>query len=386
MAEYPGVYVEEISTRTHEIAGVATSTAAFVGFAPSGPADPIIIEGIAEYEAEFGKISEAQPLSSAVADFFANGGMRAVIVRAGPGGRRTQGDQLIGDATAKTGLSALERVEEAIGLLLVPDVAYLTEGEAAKVTNAAASFAEAHGIFHIADIPNTAGSKGVAAAIQWSAGVTRNRNVALYYPWLVAGGAGKTKAKRLRPPSAVAAGIYARLDNARGVWKAPAGGDATTNGVADLGQKVTAADAEQLQSASINAIRTFEGKGIALWGARTFAAEGDHEWKYVNVRRLLLFLEHSIDEGLQWAVFELNDENLWARIRLEVSSFLHTAWRAGAFLGSKPEDAYFVTCDATTMTQDDIDNGRLIVLVGVAPVRPAEFVIFRIQILLANAS
>jgi hypothetical protein len=197
---------------------------------------------------------------------------------------------------------------------------------------------------------------------------------------MAATGTGKKKAQSARPPSAIAAGIYARLDQARGVWKAPAGGEATPNGIADLAQKVTTADAEKLQGASINAIRKFEGKGIMLWGARTFAATGDSEWKYVNVRRLFLFLERSIEEGLSWAVFEPNGEDLWAQVRLEISSFLYMAWRAGAFPGTKPEEAYFLKCDRTTMTQNDVDNGRLIVLIGIAPIKPAEFVIFRIGV------
>ena len=376
MPDYPGVFVEEVSTRTREIAGVPTATAAFVGFAPSGPTDPIIISGTAEYEATFGKTSAAQPMSSAVADFFRNGGSKAVILRVSSTRRaRTESHQLIGHAKTKTGLHALNHVREPIGLLLVPDAAHLSEQDAADVVNAAASLSEARGVFHIADIPRAVAGKGAAAAVQWSTGVARSQNLAFYHPWLVTGAGTK---KTTRPPSAIAAGIYARLDQARGVWKAPAGGEATSKGIADLAQKVTTADVEKLQSASINSIRKFEGKGIMLWGARTFAAEGDAEWKYVNVRRLFLFLERSIENGLKWAVFEPNCEDLWAQVRLEVSSFLHTAWRAGAFQGTKPEDAYFVKCDPTTMTQNDIDNGQLIALVGIAPAKPAEFVIFRI--------
>ena len=375
MPDYPGVYVEEVSTRTREIVGVPTSTAAFVGFAPSGPTDPTIISGVAECETAFGKTS--RPLSSAVADFFRNGGTKAVIVRVGS----DQADQLIGNARKKTGLHALNRVDEPIGLLLVPDAAYLSAQDAVDVVNAAASFSEARGVFHIADIPRAVASKGASAAVQWSAPIARNRNLAIYYPWVVAaGGTGTKKAKRLGPPSAIAAGIYARLDQARGVWKAPAGQDATAIGVTGLGLNVAAADTGALQNAGINAIRKMPGGEVVLWGARTFADTGDSEWKYVNVRRLFLFLKRSIEEGLSWAVFEPNGEDLWAQVRLEVFSFLHTAWRAGAFQGIKPEEAYFVKCDATTMTQNDIDNGRLIALIGIAPVRPAEFVIFRIGV------
>jgi phage tail sheath protein FI len=238
-------------------------------------------------------------------------------------------------------------------------------------------------MFLIADVPETVACKGHNEAVRWAGCLARSRNMAIYFPWLVAG-SGKTK--RSKPPSGAVAGIYARLDNTRGVWKAPAGGEAIPNGIATLAQKVTSADAEKLQGASINAIRKFEGKAIMLWGARTFAAENDAEWKYVNVRRLFLFLERSIEEALRWAVFEPNGENLWAQIRLEISSFLHTAWRAGALIGNKPEDAYFVKCDRTTMTQNDIGNGRLIAMIGVAPTKPAEFVIFRIGLTAATPS
>jgi phage tail sheath protein FI len=126
----------------------------------------------------------------------------------------------------------------------------------------------------------------------------------------------------------------------------------------------------------VNCIRRFPGRGTRVWGARTLA--DDPQWKYVNVRRLFLYLEESMDEGTQWAVFENNDERLWARVRQSLSNFLTTAWRDGALMGTTPEEAFYVTCDRTTMTQDDIDNGRLIAEVGVAPVKPAEFVIIRI--------
>jgi len=376
---HPGIHIEELSNRMREIEGVPTATAGFVGFAPNGPTDPTTVNSIVEYEAAFGRVSPAQPLSSGVEEFFRNGGTKAVILRAGSGDptrrRARRSNPLIGTAKAKTGLHALSRVVDPVGLLLVPDAAYLAASEAIEVTNAAAALAEQHGIFHIADVPKDVAGKGPAAAVQWSAGLARSRNLAIYYPWLAVGAG---KAKRLRPPSAVAAGIFARMDRTRGVWTAPAGQDATTAGVTGLAVKATSVDAGALQSAGINPIRNIAGAAIVLWGARTFAAEP--EWKYISVRRLVLFLENSIEDGLSWAVFEPNTAPLWAQVRLEVSSFLHTAWRAGAFQGTKPDEAYFVRCDGTTMTQSDIDNGRVIAMIGVAPVRPAEFVIIRISL------
>ncbi len=126
----------------------------------------------------------------------------------------------------------------------------------------------------------------------------------------------------------------------------------------------------------VNCIRAFPGRGIRVWGARTISS--DTLWKYVNVRRLFIFLEESIEESTQWVVFEPNDQKLWARVRQTINQFLTRVWKDGALFGSTPEEAFFVKCDETTMTQDDIDNGRLIIMIGVAPVKPAEFVIFRI--------
>ena len=131
-----------------------------------------------------------------------------------------------------------------------------------------------------------------------------------------------------------------------------------------------------LNQEGVNVLRSFDGEGIRLWGARTLSS--DPEWKYINIRRYLLFLEHSIDQGTQWAVFEPNGEALWATVRRSVEDFLDAQWRSGALVGRTPQDAYFVRCDRTTMTQDDLDHGRLVALVGVAPLKPAEFVIFRI--------
>ena len=132
-----------------------------------------------------------------------------------------------------------------------------------------------------------------------------------------------------------------------------------------------------LNPKNINCIRAFQGRGIRVWGARTIAPKGS-EWKYINVRRLFLFLEESIDESTQWVVFEPNNEALWARVVQTISNFLLGIWKSGALMGTSPEEAFFVKCDRSTMTQDDIDNGKLIVLIGVAPTKPAEFVIFKI--------
>ena len=205
---------------------------------------------------------------------------------------------------------------------------------------------------------------------------------ALYYPWLLIDDPFPKNLSNISPfaipPAGHVVGIYARVDNQRGVHKAP--GNEVVSGINGLQRTLYKAQQDILNPypVNINVIRDFRtnDRGIVVYGARVITSDSD--WKYVNVRRLLIFIEASIDRGMQWAVFEPNDEPLWARVRRSISNFLTLVWRNGALQGSKPEEAFFVKCDFTTMTQTDIDEGRLIVVIGVAPVKPAEFVIIRI--------
>jgi phage tail sheath protein FI len=193
-----------------------------------------------------------------------------------------------------------------------------------------------------------------------------------YTPWLEV----IENGQRLRlPASGHVAGIYARTDVERGVWKAPA--NEVVRGIVGLRSYITTGEQEILNPRGVNCIRRFEGRGLRVWGARTLSS--DPEYRYTNVRRFLIYLEASIDRGTQYVVFEPNAPPTWSRVVDSISAFLHTQWREGALFGRRPEDAFFVRCDETTMTADDIQNGRLICLIGVAIVRPAEFVIFRIQ-------
>lgn len=382
---YPGVYIEEAPVGPCSIEGTPTSTAGFVGFAQRGPINmPIVVASVSEFVTAFGKINASLPLSAAVESFFLNGGKRAVIVRAGsanePRRRRARAGEITGQAEENSGLQALHLCREQLGLLLTPDAAFMSVDDAAQVSAAAAQFADGCNIFYICDVPDAVARLGPDAVVRWAGGsAPNNRNVAIYYPWLKAGGTRKAGNASLRPPSAIAAGIYASVDASRGVWKSPAGTDAVVTGTAGLAAKLSDAALKELESASINPILKIASSSIVLWGARTRAAD-DQEWRYVAVRRLGLFLENSISAGISWATFEPGGEQVWARIRLAVSSFLHTTWRAGAFQGARPQDAYFVRCDATTMTADDIANGHIVVLVGFAPMKPAEFVVLRIAL------
>jgi len=200
---------------------------------------------------------------------------------------------------------------------------------------------------------------------------------AIYYPRIVVLDL-LTNADITVPPSGHMAGIYARVDDTRGVYKAPA--NELISGIDAIEIKVSKGDQDVLNPypTNINVLRDFtaQSRGLRVYGARCITS--DNEWKYINVRRLFIFLEHSLDIGTQWAVFEPNDQALWARLTQSVSAFLNTVWADGALMGATAAQAFFVRCDQTTMTQDDIDNGRLVMIVGVAPVFPAEFVIIQI--------
>ena len=196
---------------------------------------------------------------------------------------------------------------------------------------------------------------------------------AMYHPWLQMFDAG-AKRPAYFPPSGAMAGIFARSDNERGVHKAPA--NEVVRGCTGLSCSYNNGEQDILNPVGVNLIRAFPGRGIRVWGARTISSNG--LWKYINVRRLFIYVEESIKASTNWVVFEPNSETLWSRVTRTIETFLATCWRDGALAGSSPDQAFFVECGPTTMTQDDIDNGRLICQIGIAPVKPAEFVIFRI--------
>ena len=196
---------------------------------------------------------------------------------------------------------------------------------------------------------------------------------AMYHPWLEMYDAG-AKRSAYFPPSGAMAGIYARTDVERGVHKAPA--NEVVRGCTGLSCAYNEGEQDILNPIGVNLIRSFTGRGIRVWGARTISSNG--LWKYLNVRRLFIYVEESIKANTNWVVFEPNSTVLWSRVTRTIETFLATCWRDGALAGSSPDQAFFVECGPTTMTQDDIDNGRLICQIGIAPVKPAEFVIFRI--------
>jgi phage tail sheath protein FI len=209
----------------------------------------------------------------------------------------------------------------------------------------------------------------------------KEKNAAVYFPRLKQANPLREGQIETFVPCGTVAGIIARTDATRGVWKAPAGLQANLAGVNALAVPLTDAENGELNPLGVNCIRTFAAAGHVIWGSRTLMGDDRlaSEWKYIPVRRVTLYIEESLYRGTQWAVFEPNDEPLWAQLRLAVGSFMNSLFRQGAFQGSTPSDAYFVRCDSTTTTQADIDRGIVNVMVGFAPLKPAEFVILYIQ-------
>lgn len=284
-----------------------------------------------------------------------------------------------GSVSERVGLGGLEPIDD-VTMIVAPDLmtAY-QEGEldmkgVQAVQQALIDYCELiRYCFAILDAPPGLMPQEVK---EWRMQVNYDSTrAALYYPWIeigdMTGGNGRT---RLVPPSGHMAGVYARVDNTRGVHKAPANEIVRT--VLGLEVNVTKGEHDLLNPIGVNVIRSFPGRGIRIWGARTLSS--DASWRYIPVRRLFNMIEESIERGTQWVVFEPNDPFLWGRVKRDVSAFLKVIWRTGALFGATPEQAFYVKCDAETNPPELRDLGQMVVEIGIAPVKPAEFVIFRI--------
>ena len=307
---------------------------------------------------------------------------------AGSDGKPPDGQGLIGDPLAKpskTGLYALDNVS--FNILSLPDVMNLADSEAFAVISAAETYCAPRWAFFLVDAPQGGpgdSQRDTMTGIQeWLTqnATLRSSYAALYFPRLQIPDPLNGFRLRSVAPSGTIAGLYARTDGTRGVWKAPAGTTATLTNVAGLTFTMTDAENGVLNPLAINGLRVLATYGNVCWGARTLAGADQlaSDWKYIPVRRLALYIEASLYLGTQWVVFEPNDEPLWSQIRLSVGTFMQNLFRQGAFQGSTPQSAYFVKCDSDTTTQADIDLGVVNILVGFAPLKPAEFVILQIQ-------
>jgi phage tail sheath protein FI len=390
----PGVYIEEVSTGARPIQAVGTSTAGFVGIAPDPAARPHEAVAVNNWS-QFVKIfapegTTSTPLSHAVYGFFLNGGRRCFVVNVGAGG------SVLGGGRERQGLDVLKEVDE-VAIVAVPGFTDAASWDAAlghcedrkdrvAVLDAPAEIRDPT----LFTVPASAGparrrGKEGEETTEPSAApaAVRPRSSdkgygAFYFPWIqVADPLAPPRSKNplvFVPPSGHLAGIYARSDAARGVHKAPA--NEVIVGALDLSYRVTHDEQGELNSSGINCIRLFQ-RDIRVWGARTLA-DGASEWRYLNVRRLFNMIEESIAIATRWVVFEPNNYALWSALRRDVSAFLRLLWRDGALLGRTPEEAFFVKCDEETNPPESIDAGRVVVVIGIAPVKPAEFIIFRI--------
>lgn len=282
-------------------------------------------------------------------------------------------------AAQDSGVYRLDRVD-LFNLLCVPGLTPSSDDSSAAI-GTLQGYCRDHRAFYLVDAPEDADLADMQDPLPDALVGNSATNAALYFPWVRAADALQENRIRPFPPCGFVAGIYARTDSTRGIWKAPAGSEASVNGAVGVVTPLTDLENGTLNPRGINCIRSMPVYGTVVWGARTLhgADERGSEWKYVPVRRLALFLEETLFRNTQWVVFEPNDEPLWAQIRLNIGAFMNTLFRQGAFQGASPKEAYFVRCDHSTTTQNDIDRGVVNIVVGFAPLKPAEFVVIQIQ-------
>jgi hypothetical protein len=379
--EYPGVYVEELPQSVHAIGGVPTSVAAFVDFFATGPVDtPVAVGSWAEFESTFGGLTDACEGSYAVRQFFDNGGTQATAIRAEVPAGGDAAAALTSDPDRRTGLYAFENADP-FNTLCIPATMTLGDAQAQHVIAAAQAYCERKRAMYVVDIPQHDHLRATPAAVEtWLATVGKSTNAAVYFPRPLIADPLHGNQPRAVAASGTVAGLYARTDATRGVWKAPAGIEAALHGVLDLECALNDAQNGQLNALGVNCLRKMPTYGPVCWGARTMAGTDGQQsdFKYVPVRRMALFIEESLRRGLQWAAFEPNQPALWQSIRLVAGTFLQTLFRQGAFTGITPAQAYFVKCDGETTSQADVENGIVNIVVGFAALRPAEFVVLQI--------
>lgn len=406
----PGVYMEEVSTGPRPIESVGTSTAAFLGVAPDPEArvhEAVAVNNWMQFTRLYaaGDKPTSTPLARAVYGFFENGGRRCFIINVGANGSiaatvtrgKRQGIALLEEvdevaivaapgftdaASYDSLLSHCEKMEDRVAVLDGPEDApnleallkvATEEAPARPRRGAAAATAGAAEAAH-ADAPAPSGSPAEARGGLKPRSSDRGFG-AFYVPWLTVRDPLDPRQLVNVPPSGAVAGIYARTDATRGVHKAPA--NEVIRGALNITYNITRQEQGELNQNGVNCIRLFPTDGIRVWGARTLA-EGASEWRYLNVRRLFNMVEESIARATRWVVFEPNDFTLWKSIKRDISAYLNRLWRDGALMGKTPEEAFFVKCDEETNPPDVVDAGQVITLIGIAPVKPAEFIIFRI--------
>jgi hypothetical protein len=386
----PGVYVEEVPSGARPIAAVGTSTAGLIGTAPDPRArrdEAVAVNSWSEFLRVFASQPDAAStdLARAVFGFFDNGGGRCFVVNVAPDA------PVGGTGRGRSGLAALEAIDE-VAIVAAPgrtdalsyeDVLAHCErlGDRVAILDPPAGIDDIERLTRVATAkaadakPDRADAAGAPPAGAPGQRPRQSDYGAFYAPWIVVRDP-LTGTPVATPPSGHIAGVWARVDATRGVHKAPA--NEPIRGVVDLSYRITRAEQETLNPAGVNCIRYFPADGIRIWGARSLAAEAS-QWRYLSVRRLFSMLKESIGDGTRWIVFEPNDQLLWRSIRRDIGAFLTRVWRDGALMGRTAQEAFFVKCDEETNPPEVRDAGVVIAEIGVAPVKPAEFVVFKLS-------
>ncbi len=360
----PDVYIEEKSGGARPIQAVGTSTAAFVGVAPNAEArigEVVAVNNWTEFVGKFAEgAKQGTPLSSGVWGFFLNGGSRCYVVNVGPGGREK--------LPAEGQIPSFGRLAQYDDIAIVAAPGYTDKEDYDKLLVHCELLKDRVAIL---DGQNVTDLKAIYTDLR----PRESLYGAVYFPWIKVSDPFSGQVMEVGP-SAHVAGIWARTDATRGVHKAPA--NEIVRGALDVNYRFTQTEVGLLNDNCVNCIRLFTPEGIHVWGARTLAGASS-EWRYLNVRRLFNMIEESIAKSTRWIVFEPNTPALWRAIRRDVGAFLTSLWRDGALMGRTPEEAFFVKCDDETNPQSEIDMGKVTTVIGIAPVKPAEFVIFQIS-------
>lgn len=369
----PGVYVEEtVGARVIETA--PTAVTAFVGPTPKGPfRQPFSIESWSSFENVFGGLSADLPLGHAVSQFLANGGTDALIVRIGADDRPANEEDIF------DGLAALDGTP--FNLLCIPPLGFDTDLSSAS-HKAAGEYGARRRALYVANAP-LAWADADQAIRELNDLFQPSDSIALFYPRLIAPNPIDDGAQTVLPPCGAVAGVIARCDAEVGVWQAPAGLAAALRGATRPSVALNDAGNGLLNQHGVNALRAFPTHGSVVWGARTLAGSENltSEWKYVPVRRLAWHIENCIEASLSWTVFEPNAAPLWAMIRRLVTDFMTHLWKAGALAGAQADHAFFVRCSlGQTMSTQDVEDGAVLVEIGFAPAKPAEFLILKLQL------
>lgn len=388
----PDIYIEEVSGGARPIQAVGTSTAGFVGEAPAADQhqnEAVAINNWSQFVRLFvSEGSKSTPLSQAVYGFFQNGGSRCFVVNVG------SGRPIAGGGRGRVGLDVLEQIDE-IAIVAAPGYTDASSYEAVlahceKMKDRVGILDAPEGVEDITQLTQVAtakapappaGSSGTPGTASSTPSGLKPRQSdggygAFYFPWITVRDPLSPNTLVNVAPAGHLAGIWARTDATRGVHKAPA--NEAVRGALNLTYLLTRDEQGILNQSGVNCIRSFAREGIRVWGART-VADGSSEWRYLNVRRLFNMIEESVAMSTRWIVFEPNDRTLWKSIRRDVSAFLTRLWRDGALMGRTPQEAFFVKCDEETNPSDVIDAGIVVTLIGIAPVKPAEFIVFRIS-------